>query len=185
MKIYIIVSQIEDLKLASSKLTGAERRSFQGTMTLKYCKGSARLAEEVFVMRWNIEVTFELDFVHFYMAHNGKNEKIRGYSTRTLKPHANVTRFRYNIFINFCAIVFSASLETSPSINHWQHFVSRSSNGNSDLENNGTRSRNLVLQVPSRTQPRQMVRIARSKDFIGVVGVSAHHGGIANRHCGR
>jgi hypothetical protein len=128
---------------------------------------------------------YKLDFVHFYMAHNGKNEKIRGYSTRTLKPHANVTRFRYNIFINFCAIVFSASLETSPSINHWQHFVSRSSNGNSDLENNGTRSRNLVLQVPSRTQPRQMVRIARSKDFIGVVGVSAHHGGIANRHCGR
>jgi hypothetical protein len=44
----ISVSQIEDLKLASSKLTGAERRSFQAAMTLKYCKGSARLAEEVF-----------------------------------------------------------------------------------------------------------------------------------------
>ena len=44
----ISASQIEDLKLASSKMTGAERRSFQSAMTLKYCKGSARLAEAVF-----------------------------------------------------------------------------------------------------------------------------------------
>jgi len=42
------VSQIEDLKLASSKMSGAERRSFQAAMTLKYYKGNARLAETVF-----------------------------------------------------------------------------------------------------------------------------------------
>jgi hypothetical protein len=41
-------SQIEDLKLASSKMSGAERRAFQATMTLKYCRGNARLAERVF-----------------------------------------------------------------------------------------------------------------------------------------
>ena len=40
--------QIEDLKLASSKMTGAERRAFQAAMTLKYCQGIARLAERVF-----------------------------------------------------------------------------------------------------------------------------------------
>lgn len=40
-------SQIEDLKLASSKLSGAERRSFQAAMALKYCGGSARRAERV------------------------------------------------------------------------------------------------------------------------------------------
>jgi G:T/U-mismatch repair DNA glycosylase len=45
---HINVSQIEDLKLASSKMSGAERRSFQAAMTLKYCKGNARLAEKVF-----------------------------------------------------------------------------------------------------------------------------------------
>jgi len=45
---YISESQAEDLKLASSKMSGAERRSFQAAMTLKYCKGSARLAETVF-----------------------------------------------------------------------------------------------------------------------------------------
>jgi len=41
-------SQIEDLKLASSKMLGSDRRSFQAAMTLKYCEGSARQAERVF-----------------------------------------------------------------------------------------------------------------------------------------
>jgi len=40
--------QIEDLKLAGSKMSGAERRAFQAVMTLKYCQGNARLAERVF-----------------------------------------------------------------------------------------------------------------------------------------
>ena len=44
-------SQIEDLKLASSKMSGAERRSFQAAMTLKYCRGNARQAERV--LGWN------------------------------------------------------------------------------------------------------------------------------------
>jgi len=41
-------SQIEDLKLASAKMLGAERRSFHAAMVLKYCGGSARQAERVF-----------------------------------------------------------------------------------------------------------------------------------------
>lgn len=41
-------SQIEDLRLASSKMSGVERRSFQAAMTLKYCRGNARHAERVF-----------------------------------------------------------------------------------------------------------------------------------------
>lgn len=50
-------SQIEDLRLAASKLGGAERRSFQAEMTLKYCEGNARLAERVFGWgRVNVEV---------------------------------------------------------------------------------------------------------------------------------
>lgn len=40
--------QIADLRLASSKMTGATRRAFQAEMTLKYCAGNARLAEAVF-----------------------------------------------------------------------------------------------------------------------------------------
>lgn len=39
---------IEDLRLASSHLSGAERRAFQATMALKYCGGNARRAERVF-----------------------------------------------------------------------------------------------------------------------------------------
>nr|WP_249370285.1 transposase [Acaryochloris marina] len=41
-------SQIEDLRLASSILLGAKRRSFQAEMALKYCGGSARCTERVF-----------------------------------------------------------------------------------------------------------------------------------------
>src|SRR5512144_111925 len=41
-------SQIEDLRLASSMLSGEERRSFQAAMVLKYCDGNARQAERVF-----------------------------------------------------------------------------------------------------------------------------------------
>jgi hypothetical protein len=43
----LTASQIEDLRLAASKMHGAERRSFQAEMALKYFAGSARLAETV------------------------------------------------------------------------------------------------------------------------------------------
>jgi len=39
---------IEDIRLASSKMTGAERRAFQAQMTLKYCDGNPRRAEDLF-----------------------------------------------------------------------------------------------------------------------------------------
>lgn len=42
------LSQIDDLRLAASKLSGAKRRSFQANMSLKYCDGSVRLTESVF-----------------------------------------------------------------------------------------------------------------------------------------
>jgi Rhodopirellula transposase DDE domain len=38
-------TQIEDLRLAASKMNLVERRSFQAEMTLKYCDGNARQAE--------------------------------------------------------------------------------------------------------------------------------------------
>ena len=41
-------SHLEDLRQAASKMPYAERRSFQAAMALKYCGGSARLAETVF-----------------------------------------------------------------------------------------------------------------------------------------
>ena len=41
-------AQIEDLRLASSQMSGAKRRAFQAEMTLKYCGGSARRAKTVF-----------------------------------------------------------------------------------------------------------------------------------------
>ena len=43
--------QIEDLRLATSKMTGVARGAFMAEMTLKYCGGSARLAETRF--GWN------------------------------------------------------------------------------------------------------------------------------------
>ncbi len=41
-------SQVEDLRLAASQLSGPTRRAFQAEMALKYCEGNARLAERVF-----------------------------------------------------------------------------------------------------------------------------------------
>jgi hypothetical protein len=40
-------SQIQELRLAASKMTDAARRAFQAEMTLKYCRGSARRAETI------------------------------------------------------------------------------------------------------------------------------------------
>ena len=40
--------QIEDMKLAAAKMSGAKRREFAAQMTKKYCQSSARKAERVF-----------------------------------------------------------------------------------------------------------------------------------------
>ena len=40
--------QIADLRLAASHMTSATRRAFQAEMTLKYCAGNARRAEDIF-----------------------------------------------------------------------------------------------------------------------------------------
>lgn len=41
-------SQISDLRLAASRLSGPTRRAFQAEMAMKYCQSNARLAERVF-----------------------------------------------------------------------------------------------------------------------------------------
>lgn len=41
-------SQIVDLRLAASKMTGATRRAFQAEMALKYCGGNPLVAETIF-----------------------------------------------------------------------------------------------------------------------------------------
>src|SRR5260370_39762674 len=40
-------SQIADLRLAASKMTGPKRRAFEAEMTLKYCGGTPLRAEAV------------------------------------------------------------------------------------------------------------------------------------------
>jgi hypothetical protein len=42
------LSQIDDLRLASTKMTGAKRRSFQAEISIKYCGSNARKTEEMF-----------------------------------------------------------------------------------------------------------------------------------------
>src|SRR2546425_12576890 len=41
-------SQIADLRLSASKMTGPQRRAFEAEMTLKYCGGNPLMAEAVF-----------------------------------------------------------------------------------------------------------------------------------------
>ena len=53
-------SQVDDLRLAASKMTGAQRRTFQAQMCLKYCEGSARKAERLFGWgRKNVQLGLE------------------------------------------------------------------------------------------------------------------------------
>jgi hypothetical protein len=47
-KVSLEVVHVEDIQLASSRMTGADRRAFQAEMALKYCGGRARRAEDVF-----------------------------------------------------------------------------------------------------------------------------------------
>jgi hypothetical protein len=44
----LTASQIADLRLATSKMQGAECQGFQTEMSLKYCEGSPRLTETIF-----------------------------------------------------------------------------------------------------------------------------------------
>jgi len=44
-------SHIEDLKFASTKIRGSERRAFQAEMSIKYCGGNPRKTETIF--GWN------------------------------------------------------------------------------------------------------------------------------------
>src|SRR5712691_10368596 len=41
-------SQIADLRLAASTMTGSKRRAFEAEMTVKYCGGNSLLAETLF-----------------------------------------------------------------------------------------------------------------------------------------
>ena len=41
-------SQVDDLRLAASTLSGPARRAFQAEMTLKYCEGNPRRGERLF-----------------------------------------------------------------------------------------------------------------------------------------
>lgn len=43
----LTASQIEDLRLAASKMCGAKRREFQAQMCIKYCESNARKAESL------------------------------------------------------------------------------------------------------------------------------------------
>ena len=41
-------SQIVDLRLAASQMTGSKRRAFEAEMALKYCEGNPLQAESIF-----------------------------------------------------------------------------------------------------------------------------------------
>ena len=47
-RVELSAEHIQDLRLAASQMSGAERRAFQAEMTLKYCAGSAWQAKMVF-----------------------------------------------------------------------------------------------------------------------------------------
>jgi hypothetical protein len=47
----LVKEQIVDIRLAAAKMGGPQRRDFMAEMSLKYCKGNARLTESIF--KWS------------------------------------------------------------------------------------------------------------------------------------
>ncbi len=59
-------SQIEDMRIAASKMYGACRRSFQAQMCLKYVNGRARKAERIWGWgRDNVQLGLEEERTHY------------------------------------------------------------------------------------------------------------------------
>ncbi len=84
-------NQVEDGRLAASKMRGAERRSFPAEMTLKYCAGSARIAERVFGWgRVNVEVGLA--------EHRSGHVQNAGASDRYCKPSELSGKFAADLF---------------------------------------------------------------------------------------
>ena len=89
---FLSESQVEDLRLAASKMSGASRREFQAQMTIKYCEGNARKAERLFGWgRKNVQLGLEekrssIICAGLQSAHSGASERRKmGFPAQSLQ----------------------------------------------------------------------------------------------------
>ena len=161
-------SQVDDLRLAASKMTGAQRRTFQAQMCLKYCEGSARKAERLFGWgRKNVQLGLEerrsgIICVGLQSAYSGakKWEEKEPAATQTLREIAEAhaqqdPTFKTSIaYTRLTAIAAIAQLRQKgysesqiPSVSTMAEVLNRM----------GYRLRKVVKAKPKKKSPRPML----------------------------
>ncbi len=168
----LTTSQVEDLRLASSKMTGAGRRAFQAQMTLKYCEGSARKAERVFGWRReNIQLGLEekrsgIICLGLQSAHSGakKWEEKEPNAAQSLREIASAHAQQnptFNSPIAYTRLTASEAIRQLRNLGYSENQIPAPSTMAEILNRMGYRLRKVVKAKPKKKslKPRQSSRI--------------------------
>lgn len=160
-------SQVEDLRLASSKMTGAKRRAFQAQMTIKYCEGSARKAERLFGWRReNVQLGLEekrsgIICLGLQSAHSGAkkwedSEPLAAQSLREIAEAHAQQNPTFNSPIAYTRLTASEAIVQLKKQGYSESQIPAPSTMSAILNRMGYRLRKVVKAKPQKKSPRRM-----------------------------
>lgn len=161
-------SPIEDLRLASSKMTGAKRRAFQAQMTLKYCEGSARKAERLFGWRReNVQLGLEekrsgIICLGLHSAKSGakkweEKEALAAQSLREIAEAHAQQNPTFNSPIAYTRLTASEAIRQLRNLGYSESQIPAPSTMADILNRMGYRLRKVVKAKPKKKSPRPML----------------------------
>ena len=161
-------SQVEDFRLASSKMTGAKRRAFQAQMTLKYCGGSARKAERLFGWRReNVQLGLEekrsgIICLGLQSAHSGAkkwedSEPLAAQSLREIAEAHAQQNPTFNSPIAYTRLTASEAIVQLKKQGYSESQIPAPSTMSAILNRMGYRLRKVVKAKPQKKSPRRMI----------------------------
>ena len=161
-------SQVEDFRLASSKMTGAKRRAFQAQMTLKYCEGSARKAERLFGWRReNVQLGLEekrsgIICLGLQSAHSGAkkwedSEPLAAQSLREIAEAHAQQNPTFNSPIAYTRLTASEAIIQLKKQGYSESQIPAPSTMSAILNRMGYRLRKVVKAKPQKKSPRRMI----------------------------
>lgn len=161
-------SQVEDFRLASSKMTGASRRAFQAQMTIKYCEGSARKAERLFGWRReNVQLGLEekqsgIICLGLQSAHSGAkkwedSEPLAAQSLREIAEAHAQQNPTFNSPIAYTRLTASEAIVQLKKQGYSERQIPAPSTMSAILNRMGYRLRKVVKAKPPKKSPRRMI----------------------------
>ena len=161
-------SQVEDLRLASSKMTGAKRRAFQAQMTIKYCEGSARKAERLFGWRReNVQLGYDekrsgIICLGLQSAHSGAkkwedSEPLAAQSLREIAEAHAQQNPTFNSPIAYTRLTASEAIVQFKKQGYSESQIPAPSTMGAILNRMGYRLRKVVKAKPQKKSPRRMI----------------------------